>query len=94
MFDTISIISVITKGSVNLTEYIGAELGFNLDKEANTLALVFRYQIYVSTIYLPNIYSISTKYLHNIYNIYACCCAGTRLTSWHSMTGRRSSNGR
>ena len=42
MFDTISIISVIIKGSVNLTEYIGAELGFNLDKEANTLALVFR----------------------------------------------------
>ena len=39
---TISILSVIIKGSVNLTEYIGAELGFNLDKEANTLALVFR----------------------------------------------------
>ena len=42
MFDAISIISVSIKGSVNLTEYIGAELGFNLDKEANTLALVFR----------------------------------------------------
>ena len=42
MLVTISIISVIIKGSVNLTEYIGAELGFNLDKEANTIALIFR----------------------------------------------------
>ena len=31
-----------TKGSINLTEYIGCEHGFNLDKEANTLALIFR----------------------------------------------------
>ena len=31
-----------TKGSVNLSEYIGCEHSFNLDKEANTIALIFR----------------------------------------------------
>ena len=31
-----------TKGSINLSEYIGCEHSFNLDKEANTIALIFR----------------------------------------------------
>ena len=31
-----------TKGSINLNDYIGCEAGFNLDKEANTLALIFK----------------------------------------------------
>ena len=36
-----------TKGSVNLNDYIGAEVGFNLDKEANTIALIFREMIHI-----------------------------------------------
>ena len=31
-----------TKGSINLADYIGFESSFNLDKEANTLALIFK----------------------------------------------------
>ena len=31
-----------TKGSINLNDYIGFESSFNLDKEANTLALIFK----------------------------------------------------
>ena len=31
-----------TKGSLNLTDYIGCEHSFNLDKEANTIGLIFR----------------------------------------------------
>ena len=31
-----------TKGSISLTDYIGSESGFNLDKEAHCFALVFK----------------------------------------------------
>ena len=31
-----------TKGSINLADYIGFESSFNLDKEADTLALIFK----------------------------------------------------
>ena len=34
-----------TKGSLNLTDYIGCEHSFNLDKEANTIALIFKQMV-------------------------------------------------
>ena len=36
-----------TKGSINLNDYIGCEHGFNLDKEAHSLALIFKQIILV-----------------------------------------------
>ena len=31
-----------TKGSINLSDYLGFESSFNLDKESHTLALIFQ----------------------------------------------------
>ena len=40
------------QGSINLSDYIGWESSFNLDRESHTLALVFKYDMMLMIIML------------------------------------------
>jgi hypothetical protein len=35
------------QGSINLSDYLGVETSFNLDKESHTMALIFREMIII-----------------------------------------------